>query len=233
MNHHHASSCIIIIIYHHHHVSSYVSPLYLVVPCLQSMHRGKELWWLFQPVDSAIEAVMNRIDTEMGAGQGAKVSLLSKPMLYSWVLIGIYCYPSRVCLKSPEINLKSGVPFAWYVINLMCLFCACTVPAGGARAASTSAPSCTSLCHWLFGSSRQVRTYPLDLDLSSLNLKRKLYFIFTSYHDLTYQMILMLCLFYAFVRTLLIAWFQCYDIICHVLCDVVVSCRQQRSNIRS
>jgi hypothetical protein len=35
---------------------------------------GKELWWLFQPLDSALEGVMNKIDAEFGAGMGSKVS---------------------------------------------------------------------------------------------------------------------------------------------------------------
>jgi hypothetical protein len=38
---------------------------------------GKELWWLFQPLDSALEGVMNKIDAEFGAGMGSKVSSFS------------------------------------------------------------------------------------------------------------------------------------------------------------
>jgi hypothetical protein len=34
---------------------------------------GKELWWLFQPLDSAIEGVMNELDADIGPGMGSKV----------------------------------------------------------------------------------------------------------------------------------------------------------------
>jgi len=60
-------------------------------------HRGKELWWLFQPLDSALESVMNRIDMEVGVGMGSKVMkvfLLLVPviallmMVAYWTLYG-------------------------------------------------------------------------------------------------------------------------------------------------
>lgn len=54
---------------------------------LAAKHRGRELWWVFQPVDSALEGVMNRIDAEMGKGQGRKVgvetALLSEYFFFS------------------------------------------------------------------------------------------------------------------------------------------------------
>lgn len=39
---------------------------------LLSRHRGKELWWLFQFVDSRVERIINEIDLQMGYGQGHK-----------------------------------------------------------------------------------------------------------------------------------------------------------------
>ena len=36
-------------------------------------HRGRELWWIFQLVDSAVERAINRIDSEIGAGHGHRV----------------------------------------------------------------------------------------------------------------------------------------------------------------
>ncbi len=37
---------------------------------------GSELWWLFQPLDSALEGVMNRLDQDFGPGMGSKVMKL-------------------------------------------------------------------------------------------------------------------------------------------------------------
>lgn len=37
-------------------------------------HRGKELWWIFQSVDTAVETLMNHIDEEIGMGHGHRVS---------------------------------------------------------------------------------------------------------------------------------------------------------------
>ncbi len=37
-------------------------------------HRGKELWWVFQSVDTAVESLMNHIDEEVGMGHGHRVS---------------------------------------------------------------------------------------------------------------------------------------------------------------
>ncbi len=37
-------------------------------------HRGKELWWVFQSVDTAVESLMNHIDQEVGMGHGHRVS---------------------------------------------------------------------------------------------------------------------------------------------------------------
>lgn len=34
---------------------------------------GKELWWMFQPLDSALEGAMNAVDRDFGAGMGSKV----------------------------------------------------------------------------------------------------------------------------------------------------------------
>ena len=38
-------------------------------------HRGRELWWIFQLVDSAVERAINRIDSEIGAGHGHRVGV--------------------------------------------------------------------------------------------------------------------------------------------------------------
>eukprot|EP01034_Spumella_vulgaris_P023254 gene23254-29459_t len=53
-------------------------------------HRGKELWWIFQSVDTAVEALMNHIDAEVGMGHGhrvVKLILLVTP-LFVFVLGG-------------------------------------------------------------------------------------------------------------------------------------------------
>ena len=38
-------------------------------------HRGRELWWIFQLEDSAMEGAIDRIDSEIGAGHGHRVGV--------------------------------------------------------------------------------------------------------------------------------------------------------------
>ena len=57
----------------------YLCAQYLRVGALEAeamslyRHRGRELWWIFQLVDSAVERAINRIDSEIGAGHGHRV----------------------------------------------------------------------------------------------------------------------------------------------------------------
>jgi len=56
-------------------------------------HRGKELWWLFQPLDTALESVMNRIDMEVGMGMGSKVMkvfLLLVPLIALLMIVAYW-----------------------------------------------------------------------------------------------------------------------------------------------
>jgi hypothetical protein len=64
---------------------------------LLTRHRGKELWWLFQFVDSRVERVINEIDLQLGDGHGHKVVklvLLLLPVMLAvfflavWVVAG-------------------------------------------------------------------------------------------------------------------------------------------------
>lgn len=36
-------------------------------------HRGRELWWMFQWVNSSVERAINEIDRDIGIGHGRKV----------------------------------------------------------------------------------------------------------------------------------------------------------------
>lgn len=60
-------------------------------------HRGKELWWLFQPLDTALESAMNRVDREFGPGMGSKVM---KVVLLMIPLFAALIYVAQRALRS-------------------------------------------------------------------------------------------------------------------------------------
>ena len=54
-------------------------------------HRGRELWWIFQLVDSAVERAINRIDSEIGAGHGHRVRVCMYVCMYYVCMYCIVC----------------------------------------------------------------------------------------------------------------------------------------------
>jgi len=68
-------------------------------------HRGIELWWVFQPIDSALEVVMNRLDKEIGPGMGSKamkVFLLLCPVVFLLVLLAFWVLTNNHSNRSLE-----------------------------------------------------------------------------------------------------------------------------------
>lgn len=54
-------------------------------------HRGKELWWIFQWIDSGVERAINEIDRDIGIGRGRKV-------IFFHFSINTYVITKTVCL---------------------------------------------------------------------------------------------------------------------------------------
>ncbi len=59
---------------------------------LLSRHRGGELWWIFQYIDSSLERIMNTVDHDIGHGHGnrvMKIVLLMFPIVLLLVYIAV------------------------------------------------------------------------------------------------------------------------------------------------
>jgi len=58
------------------------------LPIDLNRHRGSELWWMFQWIDSNVEQIINEIDRDLGVGHGRKVSC--------WLFVPCYLF---ICLS--------------------------------------------------------------------------------------------------------------------------------------
>ena len=57
------------------------------------VHRGKELWYVFQYIDTTVESIIHRVDQEIGTGHGHKVMkivLLGFPMVLFILYVAIF-----------------------------------------------------------------------------------------------------------------------------------------------
>jgi hypothetical protein len=89
--------------------------MHIVVLYCVAISVGKELWWLFQPLDSAIEGVMNELDADIGPGMGSKVMkvfLLLLPVAALLVWLGYRALTTGPAEPLLGLGLGLGADFS-------------------------------------------------------------------------------------------------------------------------